>query len=198
MKMRAIRVGAVCFAFFTSASAATSQDSIHYKSPWELAGAAMTRPKAVEKILTDTGNHCAKLSSTLAPLAAEAIEGWRARNATYLVRSAHYRADLQKAIEARTDSVQTRELRRLVGPEVDRLVISLADSIVKGFKKDLEDDPAAAEGLCRGYLEGAKDGKLDLKIRDPEVAQFLDKISVEPASPPSTSISTAYQLQMQS
>jgi len=37
--------------------------------------------------------------------------------------------------------------------------------------------------LCRGYLEGAKDGKLDLKIRDPEVAQFLDRVSMEPGQP---------------
>lgn len=183
MKKRVIAVGGVCLAFFTSAGAATSQDNIHYESRWKLVGAALIRPKAVEKILTDTGNHCAALKPSLAPLAAEAIAGWRARNATYLVRSANYREELQKAIEDRSDSEQTRELRRLVGPEVDRLVASLADSTVGRFKMDLDDNPTAGEGLCMGYLESARDGRLDLMIRDPEVAQFLEKTSMEPTSP---------------
>ncbi|WER45138.1 hypothetical protein CupriaWKF_12555 [Cupriavidus sp. WKF15] len=137
----------------------------------------------MEKILVDTGNHCATLRPTIAPLAAEAVEGWQSRNGLYLLRSAHYRKDLQNAIEARPDSGQARGLQRLVGPEVDAIVQSLADRTVGGFKKDLEDNPTASEELCRGYLEGAKDGKLDLKIRDPEVAQFLDKVSVEPRTP---------------
>ncbi|WP_137924374.1 hypothetical protein [Cupriavidus sp. 2SB] len=184
MKKRAIAGATVSLALLTSASATTSQDSIHYESPWELVGAALIRPRAVEKILVDTGTTCAKLKPTLAPLAAEALEGWHSRNGPYLLRSAHYRKDLQKTIEAKPDSEQSRGLRQLVGPEVDSIVLSLADRTVGGFKKDLDDNPAAGEQLCRGYLGGAKDGKLDLKIRDPEVAQFLDKVSVQPS--PST------------
>lgn len=135
------------------------------------------RPRIVERVLGEVGDECARRTPLLGPLAAEAVKDWHNRNGKYLVASAKYREDLRAIIESKSDSEQTRALLQHIGPEVDVVVTNVSNQIIARFKGDFAQNPAESAVICRAYLEGAKNGMLDMNQQATAVARFLDQVA---------------------
>jgi len=173
----AVAIGVAIVACVSAIAQATDQANLDSPSQGRLIAEAVMRPRIVERVLGEVGDQCAKRIPSLEALAAESTKVWHNRNGKYLIASAKYREDLRAMIESRPDSEQTRALRQLIGPEVDVVVTKVSNQIMARFKTDFEQKPADTEVNCRTYLEGAENGKFDMKEQATDVARFLDQVA---------------------
>ena len=149
-------------------------ETFSYENEAQLVGAAIVSPESTRLILTKTLEFCKSNFNVTTSSANAAFSGWMKRHETYLVHSAGYRAAAKAmANDPATPEPRQAELRKLLEKDFPRLVNGELQAAILPLQ--IAKENGTGEAMCRNYIRALDDGKFDLKVKDPQLADFFNK-----------------------